>query len=77
MQWGQAYGYKNSKTTTLPIAFSNQKLCEVVGVTYSSSFYEVPACIKRNDGSLTTITTGVYSGSSSTETPVRYIILGI
>lgn len=77
LQWGQAYGYKNSKITTLPIAFPNQKLCEVVGVTYSSSFYEAPACIKRNDGSLTTITTGVYSGPSSTDTPVRYIILGI
>ena len=76
-QWGEAYGYKTSKITTLPIAFPNQKLCEVVGVTYTSEFYQSPACIKRGDGSLTTITTGVYSGSTSTTTPVRYIILGI
>lgn len=76
-QWGEAYGYKTAKITTLPIAFPNQKLCEVVGVTYTSSFYENPACIKRDDGSLTTIATGVHSGANSTTTPVRYIILGI
>lgn len=76
-QWGQCYGYKNSKETTLPIGFTSAKLCEFVSLTYSSSFYEVPACIKRDDGSLTTITTGVYSGSSSTATPLRFLILGI
>lgn len=77
MQWGQCYGYKNAKVTTLPIGFTSTKLCEFVSLTYQSSFYEVPACIKRDDDSLTTITTGVYSGSSSTATPLRFLILGI
>ena len=76
-QWGQAYGYKSAKSTTLPISFTYQKFCEVVGATHESTFWETPASVKRNDSSLTTITTGVHGASSSTVLSVRFIALGV
>ena len=75
-QWGYGYGYKSSKTTTLPIAFSTQKYCVIAGTTYESNFYQVPACVRRNDNSLTTIDTGVYSGSATSQDVVAYAAIG-
>ena len=75
-QWGYGYGYKSSKTTTLPIAFSTQKYCVIAGTTYESNFYQVPCCVRRNDNSLTTIDTGVYSGTATSQDIVAYAAIG-
>ena len=76
-QWGQCYGYKNSKTTSFPISFTTTKFIEIAGTTYKSELLDMPVCSLRFDNSLTEIRTGAYNGSTSTIGVGTYIVLGI